>query len=266
METRKMTVSQWASILNNPRQRDTDAHAAKACKKHLKSPSPTHCKVSAARLPGGDLVKLDGHTRSLLWSDGRLACPAVVECDIYPVNSMDEAKELYTHFDSHDSVENSRDKLAGAFRESGIAPTSCLILSGGFTSAINKLFPDQTPIYKMVKPWKREIEELDAFGFSKNMKSGFILGSLVLLRVRGARITPFLNAVALDDGTKTQGGRDGVEAYLSYTKEMTGKSTGEKAVTDIAGALITCAEGYLAGRAFKRRPVITKFSEYLGKL
>lgn len=263
MQDLKMTVKEWCSVLDNPRQRDTVAHAKKASKAHLKSASITHKVVAAARLPGGSLVKLDGHTRALLWMDGRLDCPSSVECKVYDVKSMDEAKELYTHFDNKDSVEGARDQLSGAFREASINPSSGLLMHGGFTSAINKLFPQKTTIYKMVREWKVEIEVLDSFGFSKTMKGGFILGALVLLRTRRERITQFLAELASDNGVKTPGGRDGVEAFLSFLKEQSGKSTGEKAIHLIAGTLLTCADGYLAGKVFKRRPGVTDVSTYM---
>ena len=263
MQDLKMTVKEWCSVLDNPRQRDTVAHAKKAMRTHLKAASVTHKAVSAARLPGGSLVKLDGHTRALLWKDGLLECPSSVECKVYDVKSMDEAKELYTQFDSATAVEAAGDRLTGAFREASISPTSGLILNGGFTSAIQKLFTQKTPIYKMVREWKVEIQVLDSFGFPKTMKSGFILGALVLLRTRRERITQFLAEIASDNGVKTLGGRDGVEAFLSFLKEQNGKSTGEKSIYLIAGTLLTCADGYLSGKVFKRRPGVTEVSRYL---
>ena len=68
MPTIRMSVDEWIKVKANPRQRDTEKHAAKA--KHLLTPSPDHAHVSAARLPNETLVKLDGHTRALLWKRG----------------------------------------------------------------------------------------------------------------------------------------------------------------------------------------------------
>lgn len=63
----KMSLHQWLQVPDNPRQRDTIRHATKAAKDHLSEPSLTHLEVSAAELPNGELLKLDGHTRSYLW-------------------------------------------------------------------------------------------------------------------------------------------------------------------------------------------------------
>lgn len=195
MESKKMTVAQWQAVSNNPRQRDTDVHAAKAVNKHLKTYCPTHARVHAARLPGGDLVKLDGHTRALLWSDGRLQAPPVIYCDIHAVTSMDEAKALYLTFDNAHAAENARDKLSGAYREAGIHPQSTILTKGAMTSALRKLVPSSMDIYAAVRRWKPVIMDLDSLGISgRAFTGGMILGAMAMLRVRGARIHPFLLA------------------------------------------------------------------------
>lgn len=65
MSYRKMLVEDWIKVEDNPIQRDTEKHAAKA--KHLMTPHPSHSFVFAAELPNGKLIKLDGHTRALMW-------------------------------------------------------------------------------------------------------------------------------------------------------------------------------------------------------
>ena len=70
MTVRKMTVAEWIKVEDNPIQRDTEHHAAKA--KHLLTPLPSHAFVFACELPNGKLIKLDGHTRALLWQRGQV--------------------------------------------------------------------------------------------------------------------------------------------------------------------------------------------------
>lgn len=62
--TLRMPLGIWFAMPDNPRQRDTENRARAASRKHLQSPHPTHRNVSAAQLPDGRLVKLDGHTRN----------------------------------------------------------------------------------------------------------------------------------------------------------------------------------------------------------
>lgn len=266
METMKMTVSQWAGVMSNPRQRNTERHAAKAGRGHLKSSSPTQARVFAARLPGGSLVKLDGHTRGLLWSEGKLDAPKVIYVDVIDVKSMDEAKELYTHYDSSSTTENATDRMFGALREAGISPESGLLASCGHTSALKKLEPVGTPIYQIVKRWKRELQMLDSIGAgAKSMNSGMVLGSLCLLRVRGERAMPFVAAVVRDAGARDASGSDGVDAIVRYVNEKKGKTTGEAVIKDVAGRCITAFEGWLVGRRFRQAARVTDFQEYLGR-
>lgn len=267
METIKMTVAQWAAVLDNPRQRDTDKNASKATRGHLKTSSPAQARVFAAKLPGGALVKLDGHTRALLWEEGKLQPPSVVYVDVIYVKSMDEAKELYTHFDNPAVSEKAADKMFGAFRESGITPESGLIASCGITSAIKKLVPVGTPIYTAVKAWKPEIIMLDSIGAGGGaLKNGMVLGALCTLRVRGERALPFISAVVTDSGDRNEHGSDGVDAIVRFSKESRGKTTGEAVIKDSAGRFITAFEGWLIGRRFRQAVRPTDFSDYLARV
>ncbi len=73
---KKMLVEDWIKVTPNPIQRDTEKHAAKA--KHLLTPHPTHSVVHAAELPNGKLIKLDGHTRALIWKRKDVVPPVQV--------------------------------------------------------------------------------------------------------------------------------------------------------------------------------------------
>src|SRR5882672_12509291 len=95
-----MGPKDWAAIPDNPRQRDTVAHARRAAQTNLKEPHPTHLKVHMARLADGRCYKLDGHTRSYLWEIGKLEAPQAVQVQVWDVADLDAAKELYNTFDS----------------------------------------------------------------------------------------------------------------------------------------------------------------------
>lgn len=259
-----MTVNQWAEVIDNPRQRNTAAHALKASKKHLKIASPAHARVCAARLPGGDLIKLDGHTRSLLWTSGALTAPPVVYVDLIAVKSIQEAKELYSHYDSANATENATDRMFGAFRESGVSMQSGLIASCLHTSALRNLASPGSTIYQTVKAWKREIELLDSVGAGRrSINAGMVLGALCVLRVRNERAIPFIYAVVHDMGERNEHGSDGVDAIVRHAKGR--KTTGEAEIQDMAGRFITACESWLAGNLFKQSVRPTSFAIYLQK-
>ena len=260
-----MTVQQWAAVMDNPIQRDTLRHAEEALKKHLKSPSPEHAHVWAAALPGGDLVKLDGHTRSLLWSDGRLKAPDVVYVDVVRVDSMNSAKELYKHFDSQAAVEGAKDRLSGAYRVNGIAAESSVLRSGAVTTALKLLSSSGSDVYKNVTAWKRELLMLDSIGAtSSRFNSGMISGALAMLRVRGERAIDFIRMVQMDAGTRDESGSDGVDAIGRYVKDVKGM-TGEVVAKDIAGRFITAGESFLAGRRHRQAVKYSDVGLYLDR-
>jgi hypothetical protein len=264
VENIKMTVAQWAEVLDNPRQRNTVAHAAKASRKHLKTASQAQARVSAARLPGGDLVKLDGHTRSLLWSTEKLRPPSAVHVDVYAVKSMEEAKELYTHFDGTGPTENAPDRLFGAFREAGIQPESGLLTSCMHTSALRNLGERDSTIYQTVKAWKRELQLLDGVGAgNRALGAGMFMGALCALRARGDRAIPFISAVVRDAGVRDDQGSDGVDAIVRHAKDRKGRGGGEVEIKDTAGRFITAFEGWLSGRRFRQVVRPTDFAAYL---
>lgn len=266
MEQRKMTVQQWAEVMSNPRQRDTEERAKKALRGHLKSSSETQQRVVAAILPGGMLVKLDGHTRSLLWSDGRLTAPDVIYVDLIRVDSMNKAKELYGHFDSQAAVEGAKDRLSGAFREHGIEAASSVLRNGAVTTALKLLSPSGSDIYKNVLAWKRELLMLDSIGAtSSRFNSGMISGALAMLRVRGERAIDFIRMVQMDAGTRNEDGSDGVDAIVRYVTGMKGM-TGEAAVKDVAGRFITAGESFIAGRRFRQAVKYSDVGLYLDRV
>lgn len=255
MSIRKMTADQWCKVTDNPRQRPTERHAERAARQHLKEYSVTQDTVFAAALPGGTLVKLDGHTRAYLWASGQLQKPPCVYVRVYLASSMDEAKELYTHFDSRTATETSKEQIGGALSEAGIEATSGLLNYGSYKSALNKLQDGGASVYKIVSGWRRELQLLDSVGFTKNsLKVGGVLGALILLRTRTADpVISFLELVRADKGTKTDKGSDAVEMFCRLNDQQ-GNSGGESAIYELAGRMVALYDGYLAKRFYKHTP------------
>lgn len=255
MSIRKMTCDQWCMVMDNPRQRPTERHAERALKQHLKEYSITQDTVFAASLPGGVLVKLDGHTRAFLWEIGMLKKPPCVYVRVYSVMNMEEAKELYTHFDSRPATETTREQIGGAMAEAGIAPKSGLLNYGAYKSALTKLQAGAKSVYQIVSGWRREIQLLDSVGFTKNsLKAGGVLGALVLLRTRTVDpVLEFLDLIRHDRGIKTEKGSDAVEMFCRLN-EQTGGSGGEASIYELAGRMVALYDGHLAKRLYRNAP------------
>ena len=87
---RTMLPEEWFTVPDCPIQRDTKRHADKASKSHLKQQSSAQWIVHMATLPDGRCFKVDGHTRSLLWEEGRLPVPEFLHVMVHPCQSLPE--------------------------------------------------------------------------------------------------------------------------------------------------------------------------------
>jgi hypothetical protein len=252
MKNESMTLDQWKVIPDNPIQRDTEAHAKKALRTHLSLPSKSHARVAAARLPNGSLVKLDGHTRCLLWVTGALSPPASIECDVYDVANMAEAIELYKEFDNPGAAEGAMDRLTGAYRLNEMRPLSRLLRSGGITTALGLLNRKPTAIYESVRDWKPELEQLDSLGASSRaLPAPIIAAALLSLRVRGPKALNFWRLLVDGGGTRIDGRSDGVDALARLLADW--RARGQLAGTrllrnDQMCKSMSCCESWLFGR------------------
>lgn len=217
----KMPVADWIRIKDNPIQRDTERHAARA--EHLLTPLPVHSIVWAARLPNGSLVKLDGHTRALMWSRNMVELPPKgVEVHVIDVSSPEEAAELYKTFDSKAALETTPDKIAGALKGIKFKPQSPLLQSGSIASALRTAWVGvygyaknlkARDEYDMVGEFGKEIMALDDLGIRRGqITTGIISAILLSYRKHGNKVMPFWRSVIANEGDKSGGRMDAVEA------------------------------------------------------
>jgi hypothetical protein len=228
MRVQNMTVQQWATVSDNPRQRDTEAHARKAAKKHLKTFSPAHLTVHAAELPNKKLIKLDGHTRGLLWSTGQLKLQngSKITVCVHPVKSIDEAKQLYNHFDDPGQTETPQDRATGASRESGVTLTTPWMMAGRFTTALQIASEEgsKMDVYTTTAKWAAQLGMIDKLSIPAfKSSSGVVAAMLVSIKRDGDEALDFWKRFAGDDGMKVGLERDGVqmliEAYATSKAE-----------------------------------------------
>lgn len=280
MTTRKMSVADWIKVQDNPIQRDTEKHAAKA--KHLKTPLPIHAFVFACELPNGKLVKLDGHTRALLWQRGQVPSPGVVDVAIVPAKDLAHAEELYKAFDSKDALETQRDKVSGAFHRFGFEPQSGLLQGGSITSALHIAYGiyqgasahvgssgsqrggaksdkvHKADVYTMINEFSPELFALDGLGLglglgSGQMTSGIMAAFLVSFRRFSHKVTPFWVAVVGNRGSKIDGEMDAVQAVTEMIISRGGRYGGS-AAADMCARALTGVNKWLTDTMMTRIP------------
>ena len=198
--TMRMSVKAWCAVPENLRQRNTEKHAKKATRPggHLRVASPAHAQVFAAKLPDGRLIKLDGHTRALLWELGELDAPEQVLVTVIPVRDMEHAKELYNHFDNAQAMETTQDKLSGALHEHGVVLRSGCFLklyASSLMEAHRLLFPGKSAnLYDVTGVWKPVLEALDICGYGRVLAAVQTAMLLSAVRYAGLREAPMVES------------------------------------------------------------------------
>lgn len=256
----EMTADQWAGILDNPRQRDTEAHARKA--KHLRVYEPTHQFVSMAQLPDGTCYKLDGHTRSLLWSNGEVVGPKTVIADVFVCDDVETAQDLYSKIDSQLAVETGPDKITGAAKQHNLNFKSPLLRAGRYGSAVKRLYmltarnwtpwSDPRFIYDAVGFYVPELRRLDAINPQKNFFTvGIIMAALATYKRRGAEATKFWEAYAADQGFRDAGRMDGVQALREAVIDIKLKAAGKNSDGGNTQQIALLGKGILAFEMYR---------------
>lgn len=259
----EMTPREWATVLDNPRQRDTAAHAKRAT--HLLTPHPSHCKVNMAELPDGRRYKLDGHTRSFMWVAGTVAAPALLYVDVWHCRTLEDAKHLYSTFDSKSAVETTADQIFGAKKEANIVFESPHLKAGRFASGMTfantflhgQIETRRINTYDMVAMWKSELYMLDRCKpTARRFHTGITAAALLTFRRYGEDAVEFWTRFAAGAGKKAEGIVDPVQALEERMERRRGESRlgGATNVQQICGIAISAferdrhGETYLAER------------------
>jgi hypothetical protein len=256
VETRVMSLEEFASIPDNPRQRDTEKHARKATRRHLKKPSPVHACVSVAAINGVPVCKLDGHTRCFLWQTGKLERPSAnLTVSVFAVSSLKEAAELYSHFDNTDAAEVASDKLSGACREAGVFLTSNLFAGHTFNTSLkfahNLSGGTQLTEYELVPKWASVMKTIDDWQLDRNQFKGSGLLSLMFIAVASGAyqeemLQDFFTRYAKDMGEKSGALRDGVQALREHMvyRRLNNLMTGYQNTFDMMSKGYSCLKAW----------------------
>lgn len=256
----EMSVAQWATVQDNPRQRDTELHAKKA--KHLRTYDPIHRFVSMARLPSGELFKLDGHTRSLIWSRGEVVAPGTVVVDVFACDTIQSVQELYSKIDSQSAVETGADKLNGAARQHGLQFESVMLKGGRYGTAVKRLYmltaKNWTPwsdaqfIYDAVGFWVPELRLLDKVNPHRSaFTAGVTMAALATFKRRGTLASKFWTAYSQDKGTRDSQHMDGVQALREAVVNVKLKAAGRSLDGGYNQQASLLGKGILAFEAYR---------------
>lgn len=262
LKTITMTPEEWAGVQDNPRQRDTERRAAKA--DHLKTEHPIHSHVSMA-VCNRHWFKLDGHTRSYLWSKGIVAAPVKLTVAVWRCDTIEDVKALYETFDSRAAVETTTDQLFGAAREHDSVFHSEVLRMHRYTAALRAahamLFGWQemkaTSLYDIYTAWLPELVLLDQCDPKrKRFHTGVIAGALITFRRYGAEAKVFWTKFSTGDGWKMDGQRDAVQALEERMEtRRRGKGLSGSATTDtITRLCLSAFDAYRRDHIYANSP------------
>lgn len=219
-----MIIDDWIDVEDCPMQRDTAARAKRA-QDYLRHPLPTHYEVSAACY-SGKMIKLDGHTRALLWKEGTIdRISDSVNVTVYNVDSLAEMRSLYESFDSKLASKTAYDNTLSAVKSNDLVLSSTVLRSARFGQALN--VASQLPAserYEQVRMFVSELEMLDELNMSSsNCWNPHIAAALLTLKLHGGAARDFWHRVNHSDGCSEGGVGDPVFTAGQLTLKSRGK-------------------------------------------
>jgi hypothetical protein len=315
LETIKdLPLGTFTALPDHPAQRQTVLHAARLISSGvLDEPLDQHREVAAiliGRPEQGDTIeslsslwhashddafsrrghKLNGHTRTHVWSLEGIPAPATVRTTVYAATDMAAATKAYNALDSLIAVKARRDMNQTTVRVAKITPnwwwlrqasglskvlqlaaTVCgsTVMSEFREVLLAKENPD--PIYQQVHRslpllasvhyFKPALEALDALAPTKSempLGSAFIAGYLSVLHRDGERGREFLEKLQTEKGAYMDGLMDAFYAIkmvenqlLSKNEKQKIKITGDQRDLMVLANVLNAYEGWKTARDFK---------------
>jgi hypothetical protein len=246
----QMPYAEWAGLPDHPRQRPTEKRLKKVRRKHLASDHISH-GVTAAVEFGGVTYKVDGHTRTSLWEEGKLTPPATLWVAKYVVKSPQEFLDLYYVFDSREAGKDAGELILGMANGMGLSLQSSRFKNRSWKSALDQASgrhagSNPKRLAKLVEDWSEELVLADNLDLPKWIKSDVMAGIFLTLRRYGAEIVPFWKAVLEDEGVKNGPARDATQMAVEVMNYKWG--AGYNAWRECYLRLATCARLWVEGR------------------
>ena len=245
----EMSVEEWLRVPDNPRQRNTESRLIKA-KSYLANPLPIHRFVTAARLPDGRLIKIDGHTRAALWFHGLIPRPESVICTVIPVDDLQQAAELYWACDTPEASKRLSDYLFGTLKASGRTITAKWVEQavGGALALIEGLRSVRSVMNEAIEAWWPEIEWVcqQPTPVEIARRSSVLAG--IMASGCNEIVAGFMAALSRG-GTQIAGKRDGVAALIRALelRKSAKQTSGDQNRYYDAGLTVAAIEVYKRG-------------------
>lgn len=238
LEILLMTPAEWSAVAAIDVQRDTEKHAGRI-EKHMQTYASPHREVHAARLPDGTLVKINGHSRDLLWREGRAPAPDKLLVTVHRVENLAHARTLYSFYDSAAAVETVTDKVYGACRMLGLEFQSSYCKDMRFSAALTPITPAAiTDRGERAGFWATELMALDELDVKRTQFINPVTSIfLITYRKHGEPVLGFWRAFVEGRGTKGESGYDAVEGLAQWLLVMKqdgwGNGTSQKKIRDV---------------------------------
>jgi hypothetical protein len=223
--TAEMTVGQWAALPDHLRQRDTALQARKAHWELARAARGAALEALRWVVAGeldGQLYKVDGNTRGLLWSTGKLPDPGSVFATVYRCRTREELNELYSTFDNPSAAETMFDRVTGAYREQGLTLRSKRLRNGTIVDALSIAVrgvtragaAEELDIYEAVRIFAPELRALDtANPQPETFHTGIVSAALLSLALDASTLE-FFQRLSHARGSKKDGLLDPIEGIL----------------------------------------------------
>lgn len=230
-----MSVSAWFDLPDHPRRRDTERRTQKehwAAARSAEGPVLEVLRWVVAAELEGQLYKVDGHTRTLLWATDRLKRPSCVIAQVFRCQSRDELNALYGTFDTQVAAETLYDRVTGAYREHGLNLTSQRLRAGTIADALSIAYrgiPRSTErhvveadfdVYAAVGFFAKELALLDSVNPQTDLYPTGVLAAALLSLAEEPQTLNFFRRLSDRQGSKREGLPDPVEAVLEKLRAL----------------------------------------------
>ncbi len=226
--TVELSTEQWAALPDHPRQRDTQRQASKAHwtqARVAQGPALEALRSVVAAELEGRIYKVQGHTRGLLWTTGKLPDPGTVFATIYRCRNREELNNLRATFDTQSAAETMFDRVSGAYREQHLTLTSKRLRNGtivdalsiamrGFARGDDTSSKEDFDVYEAVRVFAPELRLLDTVDPQpETFHTGIVAAALLSLALDPSTLE-FFDRLSRAQGSKKDGLLDPIEGTL----------------------------------------------------
>ncbi|WP_287110904.1 hypothetical protein [Methylobacillus sp.] len=208
-----LPIDDFLEIENCPVQRDTERNLARGLEQgRFKNLHVTHLNIHLGEFPDGKRMVLDGHTRQYGWGSGLMKRPDMVLATIYPVQNVEEAKDLYYTFNHKACSETNVDIAFGLAREIGIDFKSAVMRRGSYVSAMqaatSEAYANNRPA--MTEKFREPLIFLDTL--NPIASRGFSAGVMAAVLVTYAKYPDIAKSFWESYVSDSHGGNSGTQA------------------------------------------------------